>query len=293
MALWLIVGALLVVALFTFINGNKKEKDVKGKVVLVTGGASGIGLGMARKFAELGAKVVAWDINAKGLADVEAEFKAKNYVIHTYVCDVSDRENIYKVADQVKQDVGKVDILINNAGIVIGKSFMDTTDAQTEKVMRVNAMAILWSVKAFLPDMIKSSGHLVTIASAAGTTGCPLLVDYCASKYAACGFMDALRAEFIHNKINNVKFSTVMPFYINTGMFDGAKSALMFPILDPDFVVNTIVHGVRTEEVEIFIPGALKLRFFIRLFPTAVGDVLANITGINRTMDEFKGRAAK
>jgi len=287
----MICVALLVVLAFTF-YGSKREKDVKGKVVLITGGASGIGLGMARAFAALGSKVVVWDINPKGLEEVEKELKGKKQAqsVHTYICDVSERENIYKVAEQVKQEVGKVDILINNAGIVVGKPFLDTPDALTEKVMRINTMAVMWTVKAFLPDMIKSSGHLVTISSAAGTTGNANLVDYCASKYAACGFMDALRVEIMRKDITNVKFTTVMPYYINTGMFAGVKSTLLFPILDPEYVVKSIVHGVRTDEVELFLPITIKLRFFMRLFPVGASDFVGKLLGINKTMDEFVGR---
>jgi len=285
---WLFSIAIIVLGYY--ILGTTKRKDVKGKVVLITGGASGIGLGMARRFAALGSRLVIWDINPKGLADVEKEFKAQNVDIHTYICDVSERKNVYEVAERVKADVGKVDILINNAGIVIGKWFLDTTDEQSEKVMKVNTMAIMWTVKAFAPDMIKTSGHLVTIASAAGISGTAKLVDYCTSKHAAVGFMDALRHEFQYRGIRNVEITVVNPMYINTGMFEGTKASLLFPIMEPDYVVDRIMQGVLTNAYEVFIPGLVKLRFFVHLFPTSVGDFLAGALGINKCMDDFKGR---
>jgi len=285
--LW-IIG--IVVAIIVYLNLSPKPKEVRGKVVLITGGASGIGLGMARKFAELGSKVVVWDINPTGLQAVESEFKAKNYDIHTYVCDVSARKNIYQVAEQVKADVGKVDILINNAGIVVGKPFVDTTDEQTEKIMQVNAMAPMWATKFFLPDMLKSSGHVVTIASAAGHTGMPLLADYCASKHAACGFMDSLRMELLHLKQYHVKCTTVMPFYIATGMFEGVKGAILFPILSPEYVVSRIMKGILTNEAEIHIPATTKLRFIMRLLPIGFTDFLGETLGLSKSMDQFKGR---
>lgn len=289
--LWWIIAAVAVVALFVF--GGGRPKDVKGKVILITGGASGIGLGMARKFAALGARIVIWDINPKALSDVETEFKASNYDISTYVCDVSKRETVYQVADQVRADVGKVDILINNAGIVIGKSFMETTDDQSEKVFRVNTLAVMWITKAFLPDMLKTSGHLVTIASAAGFTGMPLLVDYCASKFAAVGFMESLRHEHLHLGIDNIKFTTIMPFYINTGMFDGVKSSFPFPILSVEYAVNSIVNGVLTNTVEVYVPPTLRVRYFMHLLPLSLSDYVNQKLGLSRAMDHFKGRGTK
>lgn len=292
MVSWWMIGIAMVVIAF-FAQSAKKKKDVRGKVILITGGASGLGLGMARKFAALGARVVLWDINAQALQETQDELKRKSYDVHTYVCDVSDRSTIYAVADKVKKDVGKVDILINNAGIVIGKSFLETTDEQSEKVMNVNVMAMFWTCKAFLPDMLKSSGHLVAITSAAGHTGAPNLVDYCASKYAANGFMDSLRQELFHQRITNIKFTTVMPFYINTGMFTGVKSGFLFPILEPEYVINSIVESVQKEEVEVFLPFTTKSRFLLRLLPIGVSDYLSGALGIASSMDKFEGRKQK
>jgi len=289
MVSWWMVGiALAVIAFFAF--GPSKKKDVRGKIILITGGASGLGLGMARKFADLGARLVLWDINEKALKEVHDELKSKNCDVTTYVCDVSDRTNIYAVADKVKKEVGQVDILVNNAGIVVGKPFLQTTDEQSEKVMKVNTMAIMWTVKAFLPAMLKSSGHLVCISSAASHTGAPNLVDYCASKFAATGFMESLRQELLHQRVKNIKFTTVMPFYINTGMFSGVKSRFPFPMLEQDYVVNCIVQSVLEEQVEVYLPWTTRARFVSRLLPVWVGDYIAASSGIAAAMDEFRGR---
>lgn len=289
--MWLIIIALVsIVAGYLLVDSNKKRKDVKGKVILITGGASGLGLGVGESFGLKGARVVLWDINQQALDRAKQEFTKKKIQVSTYVCDVSDKKDIYRVADLVKKEVGKVDILINNAGIVVGKPFLSTSDEQSEKVISVNLLAIFWTVKAFLPDMLQSSGHLVTIASAAGHTGAPLLTDYCASKYGACGFMDSLRMELRHLKKKNIKFTTVMPFYTNTGMFEGVKSKFPFPILSPDYVISGIVEGVEREDVEVFLPGLTRVRFFFRLFPVWVSDLIEVTLGISSSMDEFKGR---
>jgi all-trans-retinol dehydrogenase (NAD+) len=289
---WWMIGVGLVV-IFLFKLGGSRKKDVSGKVILITGGGSGLGLGMARKFADLGAHVVLWDINAQALREVNDELKGKNQLVTTYVCDVSDRPTIYSVAEKVKKEVGKVDILINNAGIVIGKPFLETTDEQSEKVVKVNTMAIMWTTKAFLPDMLKSAGHLVTISSAAGHTGAPNLVDYCASKFAAIGFTEALRQELMHQRVKNIKFTTVMPYYINTGMFAGVKSRFPFPILEPEYVISNIVAAVLREDVEVHLPSLTMSRYLVHFLPVWLGDYMEGWLGISSAMDEFRGRQQK
>ena len=125
-----------------------------------------------------------------------------------------------------------MDIVINNAGVVSGRAFCELDDGRIERTMAVNAP--MWVTKAFLPAMMeRDSGHIVTVASAAGLVGAPRLVDYCASKHAAVGFMEALRVE-LKRLGSSVCTTIICPGIINTGMFDGATSS--FPlarVLDP------------------------------------------------------------
>lgn len=100
------------------------------------------------------------------------------------------------------------------------------------KTLVVNTESHFWLVKEFIgPMMQKNSGHVVSIASVAGTTGCPEMTDYCASKFGALGMMEALRLEFKREKIN-IKTTTICPYFINTGMFDGVTTSLVYPLLD-------------------------------------------------------------
>ena len=109
----------------------------------------------------------------------------------------------------------------------------------------MNAESHFWIVKEFLPAMIaKNRGHIVSIASLAGLGGQCQMTDYCASKHAAVGFMDALRME-LKNDNKNIKCLTVCPFYINTGMFDGVTTGAFLSILSQDYVVNRIISGIR------------------------------------------------
>lgn len=119
-----------------------------------------------------GAKIVAWDINEAGLAKTKQLVEATGGRCFTYKVDVSNRQRIYETADRVKQEAGTVYMVVNNAGIVSGKDFLELTDEAIERTMNVNTMAHFWMYRAFLPGMVKRNhGHLVSISSLAGE--CP------------------------------------------------------------------------------------------------------------------------
>ncbi|XP_061455254.1 epidermal retinol dehydrogenase 2-like isoform X2 [Rhineura floridana] len=229
-----------------------RKKNVAGEIVLITGAGSGIGRLMALKFAHLGATLVLWDINQEGNKET-ARLARKNGTVrvHDYTCDCSKRQEIYRVSDQVKKEVGDVSIVINNAGIVIGKKFLDSPDPLIEKTMEVNTMAHFWTVKAFVPAMIASNhGHVVTISSSAGLIGVNGLADYCASKFAAVGFAESLALEMLALGKTGIKSTIVCPYFINTGMFDGCQTKwpLLMPVLDAEYAAEKIVSGILRDQ---------------------------------------------
>ncbi|XP_030259841.1 epidermal retinol dehydrogenase 2 isoform X3 [Sparus aurata] len=203
-----------------------KKKNIAGEVVLISGSGSGIGRLMAQEFAALGTVLVLWDINQEGMKETARLAKQSGASrVHYYLCDCSDKNEVYRVADQVKREVGDVSILVNNAGIVTGKKFMDAPDSLIEKTVEVNTMAHFWTYKAFLPAMIANNhGHLVSIASSAGLIGVNGLADYCASKFAAVGFAESVGLELVATGKDGVKTTIVCPYFINTGMFDGCQT---------------------------------------------------------------------
>jgi len=290
--LYIILGIIFIVIVFVLFFRKRPEKSLRGKSVLITGAASGIGRLMAFEFAQEGARVlVLWDINQGALDAVEKELRQTGVNVKTFVCDVSKRANIYETASKVKSEVGKIDILVNNAGVVSGEFFLDLKEENIERVMNVNIMAIMWTIKSFLPDMVReNSGHLVTISSAGATCGVPKLADYCASKSAAFGFMESLRLE-IQNKGWNINTTTICPFYINTGMFDGVKSGNpLLPILDPKWVVRSIIKAVKTNSHVVYLPFMVKLIFIMRYVPEEWRDWIdSRLVGLSRSMDEFHG----
>ena len=140
--------------------------------------------------------------------------------------------------------------MINNAGIVSGKTTLELSDAMIERTIAVNTTSHLYTIREFLPDMIKNrKGHIVSIASMAGLAGVPGLSDYCASKSGAVAIDEAIRLELKKsNLFKYIKTTCICPFYIDTGMFDGVKNAFPMYILSPEEVVTRIINGIRQEE---------------------------------------------
>lgn len=268
-----------------------RRKDVEGDIVLVTGGGSGLGRLMCLKLAARGAKIVTWDVNAGGNEETVKEVRANGGECHAYTVDLCNRNAIYAAAVKVKEEVGKVDILINNAGIVTGKNFLESADELVLRTFDVNVMSHFWTVKAFLPAMMASNkGHIVTIASLAGLAGVNKLVDYCASKFAAVGFDESLKLELLVGGYTGVKTTIICPYYINTGMFDGVKSKLI-PILKPEYVASEAVDGILLNTPMVILPSMCRYLISLKLIlPFKGGYLLYRACGGHMTMEDFKGR---
>jgi len=261
-------------------------------IVVVTGAASGIGRLMALGAATRGAAaVVLWDVNEKALASVSAEIEARGVKAHPFVVDISDRASVMATAKKVLASAGVPDVVINNAGVISGKRFLDLTESDITRTYAVNTLALYWTLQAFLPAMKKQdSGRLVTIASAGGLAGSATQTDYAGSKFAAVGFTESLRAE-LRDDSSGVSTLTVCPFYINTEMFDGVKSGSpLLPIQDQHLSTTKILDAIESRKRELLLPGMVYTVRIFRLLPTAVFDFLADAFGINKAMKTFRGR---
>jgi all-trans-retinol dehydrogenase (NAD+) len=267
--------------------------EITGKHILVTGAASGIGRLVALKLAALGGRVTGWDINRQRLEQTVTDLKqAGREPAHGFVCDVSKREEVYRVAEQTQAAGGAVDILINNAGVVSGKRFLDLPDDKIEATFAVNTLSLFWVTKAFLPAMIeRNAGHVVTIASAAGVVGVAKLADYSASKFAAVGFDESLRFE-LRQLAPNVQTTVVCPFFIDTGMFQGVKTRFSFllPILKEEYVATRIVAAIQGNKRRLIMPRMVYVVAPMRLLPISVFDWVTSFLGVNASMDDFVGR---
>lgn len=266
--------------------------EIAGRRIVITGAASGLGLLMARKLAAGGAQVVLWDVNATGLDAARRELEAAGRKVESDVCNLSSREAIEAAAARVLTG-GSVDILINNAGVVTGKSLLEASPEEIERTFDVNVLALFWATRAFLPGMLaRNSGHVVTIASAAGLVGIAKMTDYCSSKHAAVGFDESLRLE-LRRQGSRVTTTVVCPFYISTGMFAGVRTRFpaILPILDPDRVTDQIVDAIRRNKRRLILPSVVRTTWLGRMLPTAAFDAIMEFLGLNHSMDQFTGRA--
>lgn len=260
--------------------------------VLITGGASGIGKIMGRIALEKGAAcLVIWDINPASIEAAKTEL-GKLGKVAGFVADVSDNDAVMDAYAKTIAECGEIDIVINNAGIVTSnKTFDKQTPEEITRTININTIAPMLVARAFLPDMLRRNrGHICNITSAGGMLGNPRMSVYGASKWGAIGWSESMRIELQSSK-SNVHVTTVAPYYINTGMFDGVKSRV-FPILEPEYVAKKVIMAIRKNTVFAGIPfGFHFIRFWQGILPTRLFDIIfGEWFGIYHTMDNFTGR---
>lgn len=262
------------------------------KTVLITGAASGIG----KRFAEMisgsaGLTLVLWDRNPDTLIDNKTDFP-RDIKIITNGVDVSDLEDVKSAADELNEMQIVPDVIVNCAGIVVGKMFHEHTLKETQNTIQINTVGSMWVVQMFINKMIeRGSGHVVNLASASGYIGNPRMSVYAASKWAVIGWSESLRLEMDKLK-TGIQVTTVIPSYIKTGMFDGVKPPFLVPLLETDRMVELMIKGVSKRKQTIQAPFMVRFVPLIKaLLPSGAFDwVAGNLLGVYRSMESFKGR---
>ena len=244
-------------------------QDVEGKVAVVTGGASGIGYGIARTLLKAGMKVVIADANQAHLDEVKAELKGVNNV-HFLKVDVTDRTAMAEAADEVERVFGKVHVICNNAGIASGQAMDEAEYAEWDRVMAVNLGGVINGVKSFVPK-IKAhgeGGHVVNTSSMAGIIPLPETGGiYAASKFAVRGLTDSLRLSLAKDGIG---VSTLCPGLTRSrimstanpdaGPEPGADALFndMSGAMDPLELGEAVLRGIRRNDPYILAHGEFK-----------------------------------
>ncbi|WP_227000616.1 SDR family NAD(P)-dependent oxidoreductase [Protaetiibacter intestinalis] len=271
---------------------TKRIRDVNGKVVLVTGAARGMGLLYCRYALAEGARaVIGWDADAAALAEASAELGERFVPVPL---DITDTDAVERAAAAVLAEHGAPDVLINNAGIVRGKLFVDHTRADIDATMHVNLTAPLHTTRAFLPAMLEApeGRRIVNIASAAGLLANPRMSVYASSKWGLVGWSDSLRLELAPVGIG---VTTVCPSYVATGMFEGARGPRWTPILDPERIASAAWRAMKSAKPFLLMPAMVHVSKVGRgLLPPRVWDLVGGRWfRVYSSMDAFTGRATQ
>jgi len=264
------------------------------KKVLVTGGANGIGRLLGIKSLQSGAAcLVVWDKDLEAMDRLEAYCTENNWKCLTYNVNLTNSDEIERASRQVLQETGPIDILFNNAGIVVGKKFQEHSSHDIHNTLAINVEAAMLTARAFLPSMLKQeSGHIINISSASAHIGNPNMSVYAGSKWAVSGWSESLRLE-LENTGGKVKVTTVEPSYIKTGMFAGVNAPVMTPLLEPEYIAEKIIQSVKKDKIMLREPFMVKITPFLKgLLPARVFDFIAGkLFRVYSTMDTFRGRA--
>jgi NADP-dependent 3-hydroxy acid dehydrogenase YdfG len=250
------------------------------RTVAITGAARGIGKATAQAFTRAGARVAIGDIDA-ALAQEAAKDVGGGAI--GLALDVTDRESVDAFVAAAEEQLGPLDVFVNNAGIMPIGHFLEEDDAVARRQIDINIHGVLFGVKAALPGMVeRGRGHIVNVASGAGKIPVPGGVTYAGTKHAVVGISESLRMEF---RTSGVGFSVVMPAIVNTDLTTGMKPARGMKNVEPEDVAAAIVDAVRTGRFDVFVPKQMgRLTYVGNLLPRRVAEALARVVGAERAM---------
>ncbi len=261
--------------------------DIKGKRVLITGAASGIGLCTAEEFAKAGAELVMTDIDAEGLDRAVDRLRATGAVVHGRVVDVSDRVAVDAMAKWVLEELGDLDILINNAGIGHSGELAETSLDTWERLVAVNFWGPLYHVYAFLPRMIeRKRGHIVNVSSGQAFFRLPTWGAYATVKLALGGFSEMLRFEVSKY---GIKVTTVYPFMVDTPFYRGIEgdtlagrlSMRLVPYysMSPERVGRILFKAVKKQKPVEMVSVLNDVGYYARVVPP-VGNLVSMVSNL-------------
>jgi short-subunit dehydrogenase len=259
-----------------------------GQVVLITGGSRGLGLLLAHEFARHGAKLVICARNEQELAQAEQELEQHGAEILTLACDISDRVQVENMVQQATEKFGRIDVLVNNAGIITVGPLIAQTLQDFKESMDIMFWGAFYSTMAVLPQMLeRKSGRVVNITSIGGKVSVPHLLPYDSSKFAMVGFSEGLRAEMAKE---GIKVVTIVPGLMRTGSqvnayFKGKNrqeytwftvlGSLPMMSMSAERAAKKIVQATQKGSAEVILgfPAKLLAKFH-GLFPGATINIL-------------------
>ncbi|EEB20497.1 17-beta hydroxysteroid dehydrogenase, putative [Pediculus humanus corporis] len=247
----------------------KKQKCVKEKIVVVTGSGHGLGRRIAKDFARLGATVVCWDVDKERNENTVWDIKNTNGKGISVICDVTDRNHVFRTVEYIRENVGEIDIFVSSVGIYPVQEILLWKPQELYELFDTNVMAQFWILQSVVPNMIKrKSGHFVAISSAAAIAPVGNEVPYSMTKSALSCLMDGFIQEIRNQNYQGIKLTCVHPYYTNCRDDIPVKFDLRFGRLSPDYVSKEIVKGIRQECEIISVPRFMLFWIhFMKLLP--------------------------
>jgi NAD(P)-dependent dehydrogenase (short-subunit alcohol dehydrogenase family) len=268
-------------------------RELSGRVAVVTGSASGIGWGLARRLAAEGMRVALADVEEVALKEAEAKLRASGADVLAVLTDVSSAQSVEDLAQTVEDHYGAVHLVCNNAGVGGGGPMGTLTHAQWEWVLGVNLWGVIHGISAFLPRMqAQGEGHIVNTASVAGLLSAPGMGPYCASKFAVVAISESLHMELSMDG-SPVKVSVLCPGWVNTNIAECDRNwpTRLGPVpvreANPatqgarEFLRQSLAGGMNPDEVAGLVVDAVRAeRFWILTDPPMAGRAVDRAQGI-------------
>lgn len=233
----------------------KQPRILAGQTAAVTGAARGIGRATAKALLAQGMKVAIGDVDVEAARQTAAELGGSTVALEL---DVTDRPSFSAFLDATEQQLGPLDVLVNNAGIMQIGRFIDEDDLTARRMVDINLHGVILGMKLALERMIpRGHGHIVNISSQAGKFGAPGGATYSATKHAVVGLTEAVRGE-LRLMGADIDLSYVMPFVVNTELGSGLGQARGMSNLEPSEVADAIVEALQLRIVDVWVPKSAK-----------------------------------
>src|SRR5829696_6136494 len=261
------------------------------QIIVITGASSGIGRETAHQLARHGASLVLVARNEAALRETAAEVEALGGRALVVPADVSDPEQVQRVAEQAASHFGRIDTWVNGAAVSTYSTVEQTTIDEIRRIIEVDLLGTIYGMKAALPFLRRTGGTLINISSVTGERAVPLLATYSAAKHGIVGFSEALRMELDHDRAG-VSVTTILPYGINTPFFNHARSKLGVlprptpPAYEPAAVAEAIVWAAEHPTRDIVVGGTAKAIVLLQRLSPSLLDRLMTIGGLAFKMQQ-------
>ncbi|KAI9171000.1 NAD(P)-binding domain protein [Paramyrothecium foliicola] len=267
-------------------HGLPREVDLGEEVIVITGGASGLGMLVAEVYGMRGASVAVLDVKEME----NGESRGVTY----YKCDISDKAQVAKVAKEIERDLGTPTVLINNAAVVVGKSFLNLSEHEIDRSLGTNLLGPFYCLKTFLPAIIRGDrgGTIVNVSSVLGHLGAAQLSDYAAAKAGLTAMHKSLTAELRHSH-PEIKMVLVTPGQLTTPLFYGVQTPNSFiaPVVEPVDVAKEIIAAIDSgRSTAVGMPLYARWIDWYNVLPVGFQYVARKLGGVDRGMQSFIGR---